>query len=109
MHPRGAARRAFRQVPGATVILGEGFRVPLPRPCRCASELSGLASPSAVGSVSRASGRNAAHTRAPHWRANRINMRVDAYTHAVGAGGRVSDEKRSYLLQGTVSRGPQAV
>lgn len=42
------------------------------------------ASPSrAVGSVSRASasGRNAAHTRAPHWRANRINTRADAYTH----------------------------
>lgn len=43
------------------------------------SEREPEASPSAVGSVSRASGRNAAHTRAPHWRANRINTRADAY------------------------------
>ncbi|XP_026299859.1 uncharacterized protein LOC113219140 [Apis mellifera] len=68
------------------------------------------ASPSAVGSVSRASGRNAAHTRAPHWRANRINTRADAYNGEQWGGGKGRRAtKRSYLLQGTVSRGPQAV
>lgn len=78
-HHRGASFVRFggsfgSRIRGIRVNRGEGFAFPLAR-----SE--SRASPSAVGSVSRASGRNAAHTRAPHWRANRINTRADAYTH----------------------------